>query len=72
MPELIPPNGKCDQFSLTLGADEIPEVLRRVATVIEKIKGFELFDLTMTVCEGEATASVYYTKHAATGEQAGT
>lgn len=60
MPDLIPPNGRCDNFALTLGADEIPEVLRRVATVIEKIDGFQLLNLTMSVCEEEATASVYY------------
>lgn len=58
----VVPAGKCDQFSLTLGADQLPEVLRRVANAIEGIEGFQLLDVTVSLCEDEATASVYYWK----------
>lgn len=55
-----PVGGKCDHFALTLGADELPEVLRRVASAIEGIDRFRLLDMTVANCDDEATASVYY------------
>ena len=57
--ETPPPSG-CQEFSLTLAAEEVPEVLRRVATEIEKIPGFQLLNLVVSLCDEEATASVYY------------
>lgn len=50
----------CNQFALSLGIDEVPEVLRRVASVIEQINDFVLLDISVTTCSDEATASVYY------------
>lgn len=55
-----PVGGKCDHFALTLGEDELPEVLRRVARTIEGIERFRLLSMTVTNCDEEATAAVYY------------
>lgn len=56
------PEWTCNRFELSLDDDEVPEILRRVATVIERIDGFRLLDIAVMVCpeEEEATASVYY------------
>lgn len=47
-------------FGVTLGEEEIPEILRRVATAIENIQGFQLLNIVVSRCDEEATASVYY------------
>lgn len=59
-PVQAPPPWTCDHFALTLGSDEVPEVLRRVAAAVEKIERFQLLNLVVTLCDEEATASVYY------------
>lgn len=51
---------KCNHFALTLDEDEVPEVLRRVAGVIDETPGFSLLSMIVHPCAGEATAFVAY------------
>lgn len=55
-----PRSAELEEFALTLGADEVPEVLRRVATAIAEIPDFRLLNLVVRTCGDEATACVYY------------
>lgn len=58
-----PPLGwTCHQFSISLGDDEVAELLRRVADTIERIDGFRLLDVVVDTCvdDEEAVATVYY------------
>lgn len=47
-------------FAMALDQNEVPELLRRVATEIDGISGFNLSHLAVNVCNGEATAVVYF------------
>lgn len=53
-------NWTCSEFSITLDADETPELLDRVSSTIRTIPTFQLLNIVVNVCDGEATASVYF------------
>lgn len=50
----------CNQFSIALGEEELPELLRRVASHIESLPGFRLLNGVLDTHDNEVIASVYY------------
>jgi hypothetical protein len=50
----------CYQFSMMLGSEFLPELLRKVAAEIERIDNFQLLNLVVDEVDGETTAHVYY------------
>jgi hypothetical protein len=51
----------CRMFSNAMPSGELPELLRRVAATIERIKPDEVFDIAIRDDGEEVMASVYFT-----------